>query len=387
MFNGIVPNSNLLLENPSLKLLRTIGSPLVEGEEAPAAGEESLELYNLAVKNRISMLYLETLQRQGKLSKLAAKYEEEKAKYLTFIDEVARVSRVLDDGGINFAIYKTIRPYPALLNDIDIITMDDDDMYKKAAEMLLRSHYNVGLPGIVDTESLTDDAAYQRAAKLATKPTSHKGAHISPTSTSFVAPGNNILIDLRKELAMNYTLWMDKNKFRDHIISTKLSNGEEIKTLRPELDLACIVAHSFTEHLYLLGDYYTFLFQLSKMGGSEIDQFASMVKENRITLAARVFTTITAGLCQAAYGVIPKALYVIGEKFGSDNNELKNMVRNNFNIPHRYKMLTLARFLLEKTREGRARKGILRQMLSMLNPMQAKLVIRLLIDKRRKEIY
>ncbi len=387
MLNEMVINPNLLAESPSLELLRIIGSPLAPNEEARPDVEESLGLYNLAMKNKISLLYLETLERQRKLRELEEKYNEAKAEYLTFIDEVTRISRVLEDGGISFAIYKTIRPYPALPNDIDIITIGDSDMYRKAAETLLRSHYSVDFPGIVETESLTDDEAYQRASRLATKPTFHKGNHISPTATSFVTPENNILIDLRKELAMNYTLWMDKNNFGEHIIRTKLSSGREIKILTPELDLACIIAHTFTEGLYLLGDYYTFLFHLSKMGRSEINGFANIVRENRITFAARAFTTITAGLYQAAYGKIPEELYTIYDKFGSNNNELKNIIRNDFRTPHRYKIVTTVRTLLEKTRGGRFRRSILRQMLSMLNPMQVKLVIVELIKKLTRETY
>ncbi len=386
-FNGIVLDQELLLQNLSLKLIRTIGSPFVPGEEIPAADKESLELYCLAVNNKIPVLYLEALHQQGKLGELEEKYSEWKAKYPVFIDEVEKVSKVLEDGGVSFAIYKTIKPYPALLNDIDLLIMGDNYMYRKAAEILLRAHYSVELPGIVEAESLTDDEAYKRAARLATKPTSRKGEHISPTSTNFVTPDHNILIDLRKELAMNYTLWMDKNNFREYIIRAKLCSGGEIKTLTPELDLACTVAHTFSEHLYLLGDYYTFLFQLSKMGEREVNEFANIVRDNEIAFAARVFITITAALYQAAHGVLPKELQVMCDKFGSDNNELKNIIRNNFHTPHRYKIITIVKTLLEKTKDRKFRRSVLKQILSMISPAQAKLVIGELIKKRKKEAY
>jgi len=387
VFDRKVLNSSLLPENPSLKLLRIIGSPFALNKEASSNSEESLELYNLAVKNKISMLYLEALKQQRRLHRLEAKYEEERAKYLTFINEVAKVSRVLEAAGIRFAVYKTIKPYPALPNDIDIIILGDNSVYEKAAEVLLRAHYEVALPGVVKTESLTNDDAYKRAARLATKPTSYKHEHISPAATNFIETEHNTSIDLHREIAMNYTVYMDKKNFEGHVVRTSLNNGEEIKTLAPDLDLACTVVHSLMEHLYLLGGYYTFLFQLLKMDESGIGEFVNIIKENKITLAAKAFTTVTAGLCRAAYGVIPEKVYTISDKLDLDTSELENITNNDFNTPHRYKIQTIARVLMEKNKEARFRRSVLKQLMSMMNPMQAKLIISELVNMRRRKAY
>ena len=385
--NGMALSSNLVLVNPSLKLMKIIGSPLTPGKKVVTSSEEAMELYHLAVKNKIPMLYMEALRQQGKLGELEATYQEGKAKYLTFIDAVARVSKVLEATGDRFAIYKTIKPYPAVPNDIDIIILGNTNEYRHAAETLLRARYQVALPGVVETESLTDDDAYRRAARLAIKPTSYKHEHISPSATNFIETEHHTSIDLHKEIAMNHTVYMDKNNFEGHVVKTRLSNGEDINTLTPELDLACMAAHSLMEHLYLLEGYYSFLFKLSKMSASEIGRFTTIVKENRITLAARAFTTVTARLCQAAYGVIPEEVHLVADRLGSDNHELENTVSNDFTTPHRYKVLTVVRMLLEKTKEGRFRRSVLKQVISMLNPLQAKLVVSELIDRRRREKY
>ena len=383
--NGIAFNQSLLADSPSIKLVRIIGSPLSQ-EVTPDDSEESLDLYDLAVKNKIPMLYLGALQQNGRLNELKGIYQDGKAEQVIFLNEMTKVSGVLEDGGVNFSVYKTIKPYPALLNDIDLVIMDDSDMYRKAAETLLKAHYTVELP-VVETESLTDDDSYKRAARLATTPIFLKGEHISPTSTSFVTPDHNLLIDLRKELAMNYVLWMDKDNFGEHIIKTRLSNGKEVKNLAPELDLACTVAHSLAEHLYLLGDYYTFLFHLSKMGEAEVNNFFNMVRRSRITFAATAFITVTAALYQVAHGTLPEKLRVMCDIFGSDTNELKNLAKNKFRIPHRYRIVTTVKALLEHIPEGKFRRSVLRQMLSMVNPTQAKMVISELVNRRKKEVY
>ena len=63
------------------------------------------------------------------------------------------------------------------------------------------------------------------------------------------------------------------------------------------------------------------------------------------------------------------------------------MRKNDFNSPHRYKISTIARTLLEKTKEKRFSESVLIQMLNMLNPKLLKLVVSSLIDRRRREIY
>ena len=118
------------LESPTVRLLRTIGSPFAPAGETLIT--ESLELYNHAVKNKIPLLYLEVLKQQGKLNELKRKYEEEHTRYSKFLDAIAKVSKTLDAANIDFTVFKTLRPYPVALNDVDILILGNDDMYKVA---------------------------------------------------------------------------------------------------------------------------------------------------------------------------------------------------------------------------------------------------------------
>ena len=186
---------------------------------------------------------------------------------------------------------------------------------------------------------------------------------------------------------MSYTVYLDKNRFRGHVIREKLINGKESNALTPALELTCVIIHSVMEHLYLLGEYYTFLFQLSEMDERGIDGLINVLRENRVTVAAKAFIAVTVGLSQAAYGTIPEKLYMISNKLGLDMAELENVRKNDFNSPHRYKISTIARTLLEKTKEKRFSESVLIQMLNMLNPKLLKLVVSSLIDRRRREIY
>jgi len=351
-------NSNLQL-NQTMKLLRTIGSPLLPNEEPFVGGTESLELYDLAVKNKISLLYLRALKQQGKLSKLKAKYNEEYAKYLKFLDGVNKASRILDAADIEYVIFKTVRPYPAVPGDVDILIMANNTGYIKANELFLKAGYG-----------------------------EWKGNGIGPTLPDLIDPEGDIILDLREELELSYVVYMDKNKFGGHIVKRELPSGAEIKTLTSELDLATIIIHSQTHNLYILGEFYTLLYVLSRMNKKEIDDFVAVLKENKITAAAKSFIAITVNLHEAAYDVVPKKLQYALDKLSYERSEAGRLVKSDFKMPHRYAVSTVAKVILEKMRERRFRKSVEVQIVKMLmSPKLTKYMIGEVIEMRKRQYY
>ena len=370
-----------LLTSPTVRLLRIIGSPFIPEGEAVSDGE-SLELYHHAIKNKIPLLYLESLRQKGELNQLKAEYGEEYAKYLRFLNAVARVAKVLKAANTEYAIFKTIKPYPAVPSDVDIIILGNDDIYQQAAEVLLRARYTPYLPHLVDITALSSDDSYRKAAEVSIKPTYGKD-HVSPTGAGFIDPEFNIEIDLRKEIAVSYIVYLDKNNFRGHITKTQLPNGDEINTPTPELDLATVIAHSLMDRAFRLGEYYTLLYQLSKMDEEAIHSFLDTVRENNITIAARAYAGVTAALHKAAHGGIPEKLGLILSKLGYKTPKAGHLVTNNFDIPNSYTVSTLTRVMLEKLKEKRFSQSLSQQMVKMLNPALTKLVINDLIQRRK----
>jgi hypothetical protein len=342
----------------AIKLLGIIGSLGIAMKELIDNDIESLELYDFAIKNKVPLLYLESLERQGKLNKLKTKLDEEREKYLKFIGGVGRVSKIFNTAGIDYTLFKTIKPYPAVPGDIDILIMGDAAMYTRAVEVLREAGYKyIG----------------------ATNP--------GPSLEDLVDPKNDIVIDLQEELSLSYLIYMDKNKFGNQIAEIKLPIGEEVKNLTPELDLAVVVIHSLTEHLCTLGDCYTFLYRLSEMNEKDINNFVDILEEHKIRGIARAFITITDALCEAAYGEKPKNLNYLLNELNYDAREAKNIIKNNFKMPHRYSVITIGRALLEKTKEKRFRRSVATQMLKMLNPRLTKFIVSEFIERRKRDYY
>jgi len=372
-------------ENPAIELLRVIGSPLArEKERFSADAYESVELYDLAVRNKVSLLYLEALKQQGKLDRLKAKYDEEQANYLRVLEATARAAAILDAADIEYTVFKTIKPYPAVPSDVDIMVLGNH--HREAIRVLLKAGYIPLLSNVVDTAALKSEEDYENAIEILTKPT-YDRAHISPTGLTFIDSKCHVHIDLQQELAVSHVVYMDKNKFTQHLNSARLLGGMKVKTLAPELDLATVMAHSLVEQRYTLGEFYSFLYYLSGMDEEQVSNFINTVKQNRLRSAVRTLATITAQLHKEAYGTIPEKLGSILDELGSDAAEAKHLRQNNFEIPHQYKVLTVVKFLLEKSGEPRFSKSVLTQLIKMLNPNLAKLVIRELIGMRRRETY
>ena len=347
-----------LSSNPTINLLRVIGSPGITREEPLVDDTESSELYDFAIKNKVPLLYLESLKRQGKLNTLKTKLDEEREKYLKFTGGVGRVSRIFNDANIEYALFKTIKPYPAVPGDIDILIMGDAAMYEKAIEVLREAGYKyIG----------------------ATNP--------GPSLEDLVDTINDIVIDLQEELSLSYLIYMDKNKFGNQITEIELPTGEEVKNLTPELDLAVVVIHSLTEHLCTLGDCYTFLYRLSEMSEKDINNFVDILEEHKIRGIAKAFITITEVLCEAAYGEKPENLDYLLNELNYDKMEAKNIIKSNFKMPHRYGTMTIGRTLLEKTKEKRFRRSVVTQLLKMLNPMLTKFIVSEFIKRRKREYY
>lgn len=380
----------VILPNQSIKLLRTIGSPL-STMGTSEADNESLELYNHAIKNKIPLLYLESLKQRGKLNKLKTKYEKELAQYSKFSSGLVKVSEVLNTANIEYAIFKTIKPFPTVQGDVDIIILGGDGMYKRAVGSLLKAGYSPQLSDLVDLKGLNSEEEYKKAIEILVKPTHGGGkyglAHISPTGMDFIDLKWNVDIDLQKELAMSYVIYMDKNKFKGHITETELLNSAKIKIPTPELDLAIVIAHSFAEQMYLLGEFFTFVYRLSKMNEERIANFISILRENRLTMAARSFVTITAVLCKEAYGEVPEKVKRLLYDLGYEESEAKRLIKSGFKIPHRYSIRMLTKVFLEKMKEKRFRKSVGLQMVKMLNPRLMRLAIRSIVVMRKREYY
>jgi len=354
--------------NLTVKLLRTIGSPFALGQELPRNYDEALELYTCATKNKIGLLYLGALKDQEKLeSSLKSKYREDCRKRDEQMITLNRISKLFNSSNINYVIFKSIMPFLAVPNDVDILHMGSDDEYKKAAEIMLQSGY-------IEVEAPADSS--QRMFH-----DTRVCEHVDPHKKDVYD------VDLYQKVVASYIVYLDKRKFKRHVIEINMSRNK-IKVLRPEAELVALIVHSIIpEQICTLFAYYATLYHLAKMNREEINGFINLAKENNVTFPVRAHFSLVAELHQVAYGFVPEKVEEVLASLGDETNERKNLLRNDFKMPHKYCWLAIIRTLLEKAKEEKFRRSVTQQIVSMLKPKLAKWVISNVIWRRKRETY
>jgi hypothetical protein len=316
----------------TIELLCFLGSPFAPSIIHRLDQHKSIELYDYSVKNRMLFLYLQLLHEKN-THYFVVDYQKKKIEYLETVDAIARASRVLSNANIKHATYKTVRPYKSTTVDIDILVFGEGNNCMKSARILQEAGYEIITCG--------------------------------PQSITLRDPKINIGIDLYEHVAVSYITYIDKEKLIDYVTTISLSNGNLVKILKPEADLACIIAHSLIkEQMYTLSEYYTFIYYLKQM---DIHHFIQIIKQNNLTSATRTHTAITALLHKVANGTIPKELQEILSSLGEDNFETTRLIRNSFKAPHKYHPITVAKSLLEITKGKKARESIAIQLFYMLD--------------------
>jgi hypothetical protein len=339
----------------TLRLLEVIGSPFVHEEYPRSIREEEISALHLhAIKNRMPLLYMDTLNKQNKLFDLESTYLREYSRYLKIFDTMTKVSDFLNSLDVEHAVFKSIRPYPDASVDVDTL--------------------------------IFDSGKYENAVKSFPKK-GWKMLGYGPQSITFFDSEAQVGIDLYREIAVSWVIYLDKRKLEKHIARIKLPNNKYVNTLQPEADLAAIIAHSvIKEQVYTMAEFYTFLKLLKMMKRKEVENLIELIRTN-ILVAAKSFLSVTLALHKETFGFIPEKLAVLSSELGRDGLEENRLAQSAFHTPHKYHYLTLVRSLMSKLKEEKTRKSIAMQGFKMMDPRFTRTVVAGIADHVTRETY
>ncbi len=319
--------------NKTIQLLRFIGSPGFPSSIPNIDTSDSVKLFDYSLKNRFSLLYLNETKRRTIFCNFRQTYQQHMAKYAEMLDAVERISRVLSKAHLRHAVFKTIRPYISTTVDIDVIVFGDLFQYERACD-------------------IAQNAGYKRIVR-------------GPRSTTLQDPRTGIGVDLYDEVAVSYVPYIDKVKLLGDVTDTNASSYSHVRMLTPEADLVSLIAHSIVkENMYTLSEFYTYVYYLD---GLDVDRFLQLAKKMHLRSAIRTHTAITALLYETAYKTLPVALRAILDHVGNDEFEAARTINNEFEMPHKYHPITVARSLLEIAQEWKTIKGIANQFLHVFD--------------------
>jgi len=337
----------------TLELLRTIALPSLKESGETIKDQMLWALYKHSVRNRMPFFYMDSVRKRQSLGSLERVYNEEELKYSKTINAISRASVLLASEDIRHAVFKTIRPYRSTTVDIDTIVFGDKTEHVRSVEAMRKAGYKLVVYG--------------------------------PRSTTLWDEQANIGVDLYEQIAVSLMIYIDKKTIADCVTIAGQSNGEDVKVLEPEADLACIVAHSvLKEQMYTLSEYYTFVNYLEQM---DVPDFVRIVKQNNIISAARTHAAITALLHRMTRGFVPAKLKMILTAVGEDYFETTRISRTGFETPYKYHPITVVRCLLEIAKGKMSRDSMAIQMSNMLNPGFTKKMTSALLDHVLRKTY
>jgi hypothetical protein len=344
-------NSNL-----TFKLLKLIGSPFIIQEYAePLRRKEVKNLFYHAIKNRITLLYLETLGRHNKLYDLENIYHKNDARCFKIYDAMAQISEFLNDLYIEHAIFKSIKPFPDASVDIDTIIFDSEQ-YSFVIKQFIKAGYSL--------------------------------LGYGPQSVTFFDEEAKVGIDLYREIAVSWVIYLDKKKLRKNITLKTLPNKKRAYTLEIQADLLSMIAHSvMKEQFFSLAEYYTFLIWLNEMNKKNIDTFKRLTISNNLCIPTKSFITIAAAIHNEIFDKIPSKMSLLLRDLGIENVEVNRLGQNSFQTPYKYHSLTVSRSLLNKIREKKFKESFALQIYKMMNPYFTNTILSGIIDHVIRETY
>ena len=175
------------------------------------------------------------------------------------------------------------------------------------------------------------------------------------------------------------------SQFSSLITNICLTNDEKVTVLKPEADLACIIAHSMIkEQMYTLSEYFSFINYLDQI---EVKEFLKIAEENNILTPIRTHSSLTAFLHKIANKEIPKKLQTILDMIGEDNFEKARLIDSKLETPHKYHPITIAKSLLEISKGSKTQKSMITQVYHMFEHDFAKDFLQRLTNHVFRESY
>ena len=351
-------SSNSDIEKIKL-ILRIIGSPYCLPEKVELSENQIKELYKIAVKNKIGLLFLESLNKTDLISELNDElYKQRKIKSMQ-IRTWERTIDVVNESNCKYVIVKSLFPFPAIPNDIDVLILDGDKEYRSVIEGLKKNHFAV-----------LGEAALEINLRDSTSAKS-----LDPLDKEWVD------IDIYKEVGASHLVYMNKHKLLPYVRQDKI-NDKTVNILNPYAEMAISIFHAiYPERIYTLLLHLLILHTIDKMNDHEIKEFQKFCSEQKIENAVLNTLCVTETIQQECFGEVPEKLQIVRSLFGTSKQiEI-------YRVPYIFPMNILVNSFWEKRFEPTFISGAIKQIFAMFRPKTARFVIKVYKERADRDTY
>ena len=261
-----------------------------------------------------------------------------------------RVSKLFNDNNIEYAIFKSIMPFPAVPNDVDIIHFGNNLAYQNTIDLLVNSEY----------QEVKGQADAQQTMFHDMK----NGGFLQPHP-----PKKDVYdVDLYQNISASQFVYIEKDKLRKNIVKKPFQNIQ-IMGLSDNTELMVIIIHSIIpEMIFTLFVYYATLHYIEKMNYKEIKIFIDIIQEHNVKKSAQAHFSLVAELHNQAHGFIPANIQQIVDALGFDKKETGLLIKSGLKMPYNYNLCTVGKIIIEKSKSVEFRKSFINQILFTMRP-------------------
>lgn len=277
-------------------------------------------LFNLALKNKIPLPYLDVVRKLGK-----PEYEQLYTQFIekekTQLCQIRDLAELLSGQNISYVVFKTLKPFPYVASDVDLLFFNNNSS-TKALNLFLKKGYQQ-----LDS--------------------------IPPNLTVFNSE-RSTKVDLYGEVTVSRIAYLDKRKLHKYITETTVFDTK-VPVLTPEVELLSVIAHSFyKEQLYTLSDFYTIVANVDKFTVQQEITFVESAREQHVEYACILTLELTSLLYSFFFNKkLQKIEKILSEldygKFVTQAiRRVLNQILKTFKLPYKYDYVTVFVGFIEK---------------------------------------
>lgn len=330
------------------ELIKIIGSPFID--TIPEVDQETLtRVYGQAFADRVALLYL-TIHRNGRNwnQYLEKKYKALYQRRENTLRVIGDLGETLNHYSINdYAVFKSLKPYPATPNDTDIIMFGNPEKFKGALDTLYKANYQFHEWAPMQTTLIHPDGIGR---------------------TGMGKKGGTWYVDMYSDISTDYFLYIDKKSLEPYV-ETRMVEGRPVRNVKKEIELAIILFHNvFPERTFQLEHFYMPLYHLAE-DDFDIEVMLRFARNQKLVRALSTNLTLVAHIHKKIFGFVPEKVIQILGRIGKNDEELKRFINGKETTPYMISPRTFWMTFFDKLYDPAAFKSLITQGFHMLNPI------------------
>jgi hypothetical protein len=333
---------------PTHELIRLIGTPFGKTDRTIPSAESLLDIFDKAFKSRVAPLYLSLYASEDWGERLRERLSFVRTRESNTLKVLSDLAKILNEWNRDgYVIFKSIKPYPAIPNDTDVLIFGGKREFESALHFLYDRGY-----------------VFHEWAPLQT-------TVYDPSGKGKIGKGKKggiYYIDVYREISTDYVRYLNKRAVRPYVVERSI-HGVDVCLLRREPELGIILFHNvFPERTYELEHFYMPLYYFADPQFN-LELFVRFVEENRLVPAVAANLSLIEELHQTRFGFVPEPILYLLRKWGRKPHEVKRFKTNGLETPHLFSSWTFWASFLTKLLDLNCLSSVVTQFMHMLNPI------------------